>query len=252
MWTGAKRSFADVVANLPGQIGMIECDGIQFTRLKIDGDGNCYFRCLAVWILDDVELHSQLRQMVVEYALENWQEVRNMAGLCYPNCKTADDYLRYMGENGVYAGQFEIIMTARLLQRPVFVYNKQSNSFIIESPSNADQNSPILLHYDYQAQHYEVLKEARDHIIKFLTVHCPLKPKTQVVNKMQICPVVVVMTPVQIMMNAQPHVNSPLYLNPNYLMIVQQIRTIVIKIPVVSLNVSRWKCQPTHVQGKMM
>lgn len=41
---------------------------------RVLGDGNCMFRCLAFYLYKDVSSHSRVRQEVVGYIDEHWEE----------------------------------------------------------------------------------------------------------------------------------------------------------------------------------
>ena len=151
------RSYAGIVAgNNLQSTGVIQCLGLQFIRYRIRGDGNCYFRSVAAWIYGNEEQHGRVRRELMEYARYRWAELSGMCKMCYPQCDTVNAYVAYMGKSCTYAGQFELVATSKLYNRIICTYNKNSRSFIIERPRNAG-NEPILLYYDFEGQHYEVL-----------------------------------------------------------------------------------------------
>ena len=69
----ARRSFADVVR---GKLwsglrvkGSIRCLGMEFTHIGVQGDGNCFYRCLSVWLYGSEGGYNKVRRDVVSYAV---------------------------------------------------------------------------------------------------------------------------------------------------------------------------------------
>ena len=172
-----RRSFADVargnlsspcLSEKSSQInGIVRCLGHNFIRYATRGDGNCFFRGVSDWVYNTMNDYMRVRKEVVQYVVDRWSELGDMVGLCYDQCKCAKDYENFMGKDCEYAGQVEVIAAAKFYKRPVCVFNKSSNSFIVEKPLCVG-GDPIVLYYDYAASHYEVLKEACDRHYKIL------------------------------------------------------------------------------------
>ena len=155
-----KKSFADAV-RCSGLIrpNIITCLGLEFKHRRIEGDGNCLYHAIAFWVYDNESLHDRVRNEIVTYAMSRWAELGAMALLCYPHCKTAHDYMKFMSKDKEYGGQFEVVMALKLYMRPIYTYNKLSKSFIADCPVYADYGAPILLWYDFAGAHYEVILE---------------------------------------------------------------------------------------------
>ena len=104
------KSFADVTRCQDLiRPHMIECLGLRFNHRRIGGDRNCLFRSVAFWVYNDENDHDRVRSEVVSYARDRWNVLGTMVKLCYPQCRSAHDYVMFMGELRVYGGQFELL-----------------------------------------------------------------------------------------------------------------------------------------------
>ena len=82
---------------------------------KVDGDGNCNFRCTSYIVTGDEESHEEVRQLLCDY-IEQLpqkydQDSDGRAYLCRSQMRTP----------GIWASTDEILATANLLGIPVFV-----------------------------------------------------------------------------------------------------------------------------------
>ena len=154
-----RRSYSEAVrGDLLELRGLISNNGLQFKHYAINGDGNCYFRSVAVWMYGGECYHARVRKEIVEYVVLAWDRLQEDVQMCYPQCKSKDEYVRFMGRNSEYAGQLESVAAAQLYQRPICIYNVSSNSFIVERAS-VEAGNPILLWFSFHEKHYEVLME---------------------------------------------------------------------------------------------
>ena len=82
---------------------------------KVDGDENCYFRCISYIVTGDEESHEEVRQLVCDYIEQSPQKYdQDSDGRAYL-CRSQ------MCTPGIWASIDEILATANLLGIPVFV-----------------------------------------------------------------------------------------------------------------------------------
>ncbi len=144
-----KQSFAEVVQGSR----TIEQNGRRYDRIRIVGDGNCFFRSIALWIFGSEAFHTVVRRDTVEYVAGNWSRFAAKVLRSYTNCVNADAYVSYMGSNAVEGGELEILVASEIFNRPVAVYNSISKSFINVNENNS-VDEPILLWYNFRGRHY--------------------------------------------------------------------------------------------------
>ena len=46
--------------------------------VKVEGDGNCFIRCLSLFIYNDETEHLRSRNEIANYLLANWQKYENI------------------------------------------------------------------------------------------------------------------------------------------------------------------------------
>ena len=110
--------------------------------VNVAGDGNCYFRCLSLWLFGSELYHKQLRFHVIKYIYDHKDDFLN---LLPPNI-TMDEYVtqkyRTDGDSVTYATHVEIFATACILNQSVFVYSMYGNNLAWQEfkPINAVHN----------------------------------------------------------------------------------------------------------------
>ena len=91
--------------------------------VNVAGDGNCYFRCLSLWLFGSELYHKQLRFHVIKYIYDHKDDFLN---LLHPNI-TMDEYVtqkyRTDCDSVTYATHVEIVAAAWILNQSVFVYS---------------------------------------------------------------------------------------------------------------------------------
>ena len=98
-------------------------DGSVATYIVIPmrGDGSCCFRALSFCIHGDAELHIQIRQQIVQFVVERWQEygIRTLTanGESYAN---ANMYEQAMSSHGTYGSACEVQAAAELYPQYTF------------------------------------------------------------------------------------------------------------------------------------
>ena len=136
-------------------------------KIKIIGDENCLFRCFAHYLYNDQNLHSKLRNKIVQNIVDNWQNYENfiVGNIYYKNVlknKTKDilnsnDYKNYMLNNYVYGNEIEIKSFVEMYNVHVTVYMKNLNN--IHSFGNDKSNLKLTLLFDgnFDVGHYDII-----------------------------------------------------------------------------------------------
>ncbi|KAL7299504.1 hypothetical protein TKK_0007588 [Trichogramma kaykai] len=123
----------------------------HFYREKaMTGDGNCLFRCLAENEWGCAGRHAEMRKIIVNFVLENWDE--NMQQWVYfssmeidQNLTSPDDYLQYMGKDGVYGQNLEIAMFGKIFGKSVFIHRINNDGSIDVSAIEVENSSDDVL-----------------------------------------------------------------------------------------------------------
>jgi hypothetical protein len=136
-------------------------DSLEYSRIRVAGSGDCFYRCLSTVIHGNEDHHLSLRNQV-----------------CGTMCENPDAFFQYYDNNnqiefldhviqqqgqGVWATQVEIFAAATLLQVPIYVYmrNERQKMWLCHNPvfplpSNNRCNYFIAIINDSNV-HYDVL-----------------------------------------------------------------------------------------------
>eukprot|EP00118_Oscarella_pearsei_P024260 m.302773 g.302773 ORF g.302773 m.302773 type:complete len:642 (+) comp40827_c0_seq3:1136-3061(+) len=85
----------------------------------IDGDGNCYFRCLAQAAFGSQEQHLMLRSEIVNF-MTGWKDLFHTFA---PDDRTYEEHMNLMKKCGEWATQSEIHATATLFQIDIRIFS---------------------------------------------------------------------------------------------------------------------------------
>ncbi|XP_066296703.1 uncharacterized protein [Branchiostoma lanceolatum] len=100
--------------------------------IKMDGDGNCFYRAISYHICGTEKYHAILRQRTIEYMATLSEDVYRPWFVFEPNGRTMDQYLSRDGRTELnphpadlrtWATQVEVNAMSSLLGRNIFVYN---------------------------------------------------------------------------------------------------------------------------------
>ncbi|KAL7288141.1 hypothetical protein TKK_0017803 [Trichogramma kaykai] len=114
------------------------------------GDRNCLFRCLAENEWGCAGRHAEMRKIIVNFVLENWD--KNMQQWVYfssmeidQNLTSPDDYLQYMGKDDVYGQNLEIAMFGKIFGKSVFIHRINNDGSIDVSAIEVENSSDDVL-----------------------------------------------------------------------------------------------------------
>jgi len=113
-------SSLNIIQNLQSRI----CQEIHEPTacIKVEGDGNCFFRCIAYVLCGDESFHTQVRQTVLLHMCSGSQI---LTSLLPPNTTMSQSIATSrMSEDKVWATEVEIISTAHLLQTDIYTFSK--------------------------------------------------------------------------------------------------------------------------------
>lgn len=120
--SGSSRSMKDIHQFIP------PCGDSTFppgwNASNVDGDGNCYFRCISLALFGHETYHKDVRNRVVNFMIEHGSVFANLL----PRGTHFFDHIMRMlstsGERSSWATEIEIFATATLLQCPIYVWCK--------------------------------------------------------------------------------------------------------------------------------
>ena len=131
----------------------------KYTRKPQLDDGNCFFYTLK-YLLKLSETVQEIRQNIVKYIKENSEELMKLqwfhpqiisilSDTKYKDTMTIDNYVTYMSEDKIFAGQIEIYIASRIYQCRILVINQDG------LPSTNNESSryiftskpPVYMHY---------------------------------------------------------------------------------------------------------
>ena len=121
----------------------------------MDGDGNCFFRSIAVIISGQQSQHGQLRQSVANHIRSNYESIFAHADAVVNDieaaCKCADN----ISKLGTWAAEDAILATAHYLQRAILVHvgSKQSSPLAYTPTNVSPAKEPIRIAF-YEQGHY--------------------------------------------------------------------------------------------------
>ena len=131
--------------------------------IDVGRDGNCYFRCLSLWLHGTEEFHSIHRQIIVRELDSNRETYRHLF-----NSNQWENMSRYIGAmsktdglTSSYATDIEIYITSKLYHMDIFVSTPDLGiqGFSMYSYTSEGMN----LVCDHMNRSYMAIQNARDH-----------------------------------------------------------------------------------------
>ena len=104
-------------------------DGLgTFSVVSTLGDGNCLFRALSYCIHKNQQYFHLIRKSIVNYITNHWDDfsynIVTVTNLYEIAIQSADDYKRYMLQNGTYGGHVELVAASHLFKCNIHVMVK--------------------------------------------------------------------------------------------------------------------------------
>ena len=134
---------------------MLAGNGLRIIDMR--ADGNCLFRALAHSVWNDAEKHMVLRQLVMQYLVQERD---------YFSQFVAEDFVRYVrrkSRDGTHGNHLELQAAAELFARPIEVYSySASPATIIDAwgtPTEADAPAPEPIRLSFhRGSHYNAVQ----------------------------------------------------------------------------------------------
>lgn len=158
-------------------------------NFKIEGDGNCFFRCISLCITGTQEQHQDIRKIITEYIQKNEKEVENFSGV--------KNYLKNtkMAELTIWASDVEIYFTAKLLEVNIYTFTSNPKGIFhwLRFPaSNKNTEQPndkkmgIYLNHK-NSNHFEVVIKVKKQphyykVVKYFILFYSIKLKLRFLN----------------------------------------------------------------------
>ncbi len=135
-----KQSEDPTFENFKGYSKIHQKQTVQFWRLDVDGDGNCLFRVVSLFLFGHQNNHIKLRQEAVSCIWSNWVNISPYILVDDHNLNTSERYLEYMNKDGVFGTSLEIMALAKPRKLRFHIYNEaypSSNVIFVpkESPT---------------------------------------------------------------------------------------------------------------------
>ncbi|MBP6103863.1 MAG: hypothetical protein KA508_02165 [Gammaproteobacteria bacterium] len=124
--------------------------GSQLELVKVDGDGDCLYRAVALYLGEDVQF---LRNMVAANLAHNIDAYR--AFITLPQGRTIEDYIADIRNSNAWAGDLEISILVRLLGRPIISIGPDGQ-MVNRQVLELESEEPIFVYYN-NVNHYDGL-----------------------------------------------------------------------------------------------
>ncbi|CAF1401529.1 unnamed protein product [Rotaria sordida] len=121
-----------------------------FKKVKVLGDGNCFFRAISHQLYRHEHDHSNIRSVTINYLIDN---MNDFAPFVDDTDSTIENYIERMSRNGTYADHLAISATAVILNKNIIIHEIGKTPLLIPGSDFIDHQvhvcyNPDLLHYD--------------------------------------------------------------------------------------------------------
>ena len=181
MWQQQKCDLLGIPFHYPSihpttLVGQLLCNYQPWETASIEGDGNCFFRCLAKIITGDQDNHPVLRSLIMHFIAS--EGISELGWYFKQKQITPRNYLLYEREiyrDGVWATDVEMMAASAILDTDMYVANNiiytsndklilETRWSLIRSKVNDDRN-PSLCITNF-GHHFE-------HVISMINSHKP-------------------------------------------------------------------------------
>ena len=136
----------------------------QVEEVQIVGDGNCLYRCLSQALDETQENHKYYRELIYNYIEQNKTLlskffIRNENETNEEYNERYNTFIKEIGKDGTFAGDFEISTASIILNRKIVIYYNTilGYNFLNEYKPNNDAKDTIYLLYRNNI-HFNLLK----------------------------------------------------------------------------------------------
>ena len=92
--------------------------------IDVIGDGNCFMRCIAIFVYMDENSHLRVRSEIVNYLLSNWRNYENITLQTEEGDKSIIDYINWIKIPGRWSGNIEFIAAYKLYNINILLQQK--------------------------------------------------------------------------------------------------------------------------------
>ncbi|CAF1383790.1 unnamed protein product [Adineta steineri] len=129
-----------------------QLSNINFRRVDIPGDGNCFFRAICYQLNIEQRNHRQFRSTAINYINKNKSFYEPFVTHPYRNI---DDYISKMSRNNHYADHIVVAAMARLLEHNIIIHEYNKSPILIPGSNILDNQLNIVYLPDPFKPHYE-------------------------------------------------------------------------------------------------
>ncbi|CAF1482288.1 unnamed protein product [Adineta steineri] len=129
-----------------------QLNNINFRRVDIPGDGNCFFRAICYQLNIEQRNHRQFRSAAINYINKNKTFYEPFVTHPYRNI---DDYISKMSRNNHYADHIAVAAMARLLEHNIIIHEYNKRPILIPGSNILDNQLNIVYLPDPFKPHYE-------------------------------------------------------------------------------------------------
>jgi hypothetical protein len=130
-------------------------------KIKIIGDGNCFFRAISYQLYDHEDEHLSIRCEAINHIKQNMNDFAPYIDRRFDS--TIDRYIDRMSQNGTYADYLTIVATASIIERDIIVHEENRKPLLFPS---SKYPAPRQLHvlYDLLREHYDCVFSSNDNL----------------------------------------------------------------------------------------
>lgn len=174
MWKNDASTFRACIIQQLGKKSQTSCSVDAgkpediFTRVNVKGDGNCLFRSLAKFLFCTEERHYEVRQSIVDYAVEHWAEFSDiLRSCCEEKCfANAAEHAAFMLRNHELGTDFEVGIAVKNFKLSINIYREYKGNIVLIQKLNHDESSrPLNLLFTGESRsgHWLILQEREKH-----------------------------------------------------------------------------------------
>jgi len=130
--------------------------GIGMRVVRIESDGNCFFRAVADQLVGDEGDHNRIREQVVEYMQDNREAFEPFV----EDDQVFEIYCEQMKEDGTWAGNMELQAASLVLRVNIYIHQAGRPAWRIQNFTEREVRTVHLSYHD--GDHYNSLRMSCD------------------------------------------------------------------------------------------
>ena len=136
-----------------------------YETVKINGDGNCLFSCLAKAIMgnnDEVTIN-YVRMKAASYVFENWANHEETVKVVHGK-SSALDYFDFMSKSGTYGDCTEVLALSQVFGCCIEVYRSNCNEVNSNDIFNAEKRG-LTVRLHLHNEHYDLIHKVKNNTL---------------------------------------------------------------------------------------